>query len=116
MKKRKKGRKFHRKTDQRRALLRSLMNNLFLKERIRTTEARAKELSRIAEKQITKARRITLAKRRLLLKDLSPSVVKKLEKEIGPRYKERKSGFTRIIKLGLRRSDGSKMVIIELVK
>lgn len=116
MRKRKKGRKFSRERDQRKTLLRSLANNLFLKEKIKTTESKAKELSRLAEKYITKAKKINLASRRLLLKELSPQVVKKLEKEIGPRYKERKGGYTRIIKIGPRKSNGAKMVIIELVK
>jgi len=116
MKKLKKGRKFNRKKDQRKALLSSLMNNLFLKERIKTTEAKAKELSRLAEKKITKAKRMNLSDRRILLKDLSLPVVRKLEKEIGPRYKDKKGGYTRIIKIGPRKTDGSKMALIELVK
>jgi large subunit ribosomal protein L17 len=115
MKKRKKGRKFNRRRNQRRSFLRSLANNLFLKGRIKTTESRAKELSPLANKYITKAKKINLANRRLLLKELSPAVVKKLETEIGPKYKERKGGYTRIIKVGFRKSDGSKMAIIELV-
>ncbi len=116
MRKRKKGRKFGREKSQRKALLRSLANNLFLKEKIKTTESKAKELSPLAEKYITKAKKINLANRRILLKELSSKVVKKLEKEIGPRYKERKGGYTRIIKMGPRKSDGAKMVIIELVR
>lgn len=115
MKKRKKGRKFNRERNQRKALLKSLASNLFLKEKIKITEAKAKELSPLAEKYITKAKKINLATRRLLLKTLSPKVVKKLEEEIGPRYKERKGGYTRIIKMGPRKSDGAKMVIIELI-
>ncbi len=116
MKKLKKGRKFSRKRDQRRALLKSLATSLFLKEKIKTTEARAKEISRFAEKYITKAKKGDLASRRLLLRYFSKNVVKKLIEEIGPRYKERKGGYTRIIKLGIRKSDGAKIAIIELVK
>ena len=116
MRKRKTGRKFGREKSQIKALLRSLANNLFLKEKIKTTESKAKELSPLAEKYITKAKKINLANRRILLKELSSKVVKKLEKEIGPRYKERKGGYTRIIKMGPRKSDGAKMVIIELVR
>ena len=116
MRKRKKGRKFGREKSQRKTLLRNLANSLFLKEKIKTTESKAKELSPLAEKYITKAKKINLANRRLLLKELSPKVVKKLEKEIGPRYKERKGGYTRIIKMGPRKSDGAKIAIIELVK
>jgi len=116
MRKKKKGRKFNRKRDQRKAFLTSLANNLFLKERVKTTESRAKELSSVAQKYITKAKKIDLAKKRTLLRDLSPKAVKKLEEKLGPRYKERKGGYVRIIKLGPRKSDGSKMAIIELVE
>ena len=116
MRKRKKGRKFSREKNQRKALLRSLANSLFLREKIKTTESKAKELSPLAEKYITKAKKINLANRRLLLRELSSQAVKKLEKEIGPRYKERKGGYTRIIKIGPRKSDGAQIAIIELVK
>jgi len=116
MRKRKLGRKLSRKRDQRRALLRLLASALFLKEKIRTTEAKARETSRFVEKIITKAKRGNLSSRRLLLKNFSPKIVKKIVEEIGPRYKERKGGYTRIIKLGKRKSDGAKMAIIELIK
>ncbi len=115
MKKRKKGRKFSRESDQRKALLKSLARELFLREKIKTTEAKAKELSGFAEKQITKAKKATLASRRLLAKNFSPGVVKKVVEEIAPRYKNRKGGYTRVIKLGPRKSDGAKMAIIEFV-
>jgi len=116
MRKRKKGKKFNRTRDQRKAFLIILVSNFFLREKIKTTEARAKEISKIAEKYITKAKKINLSTRRVLLKDLSPKIVKKLENEIGPRYKERNGGYTRVVKLGPRKSDSAKMAIIELVK
>ena len=116
MKKRKKGRKLSRKTGQRKALLKSLARELFLREKIKTTKAKAKELSTFAEKQITKAKKASLASRRLLAKNFSPKIVKKIVDEIAPRYKERKGGYTRIIKLDPRKSDGAKMAIIELIK
>lgn len=116
MRKLKKGRKLSRKRNQRKALLKSLAGNLFLREKIKTTEAKAKELSPFAEKLITKAKKGNLDSRRLLLKYFPKSLVKKIADEIGPRYKKRKGGYTRIIKLGPRKSDGAKMVIIELVK
>ena len=116
MKKRKKGRKLSRKTGQRKALLKSLARELFLREKIKTTEAKAKEVSVFAEKQITKAKKANLASRRLLAKNFSSKIVKKVVDEIAPRYKERRGGYTRIIKLGPRKSDGAKMAIIELVK
>ncbi|MFA5878368.1 MAG: 50S ribosomal protein L17 [Candidatus Staskawiczbacteria bacterium] len=116
MRKRNQGRKFGRKMDQRTALLRGLAENLFLRERIKTTEAKAKEARMIAEKLITKAKKGGLASTRLLAQDLSPRIVKKLVGEIAPRYTERKGGYTRIIRLGQRTADGAQMVIFELVK
>jgi large subunit ribosomal protein L17 len=116
MRKRKKGRKLSRKRDQRRALLKTLASALFLKEKIQTSEAKAKELVSFAQKQITKAKVGNLSAKRELLRYFSQKVVKKLIEEIAPRYKERKGGYTRIIKLGSRKSDGARMAIIELVK
>lgn len=116
MRKRKKGRKLHRKKNQRKALLKLVASSLFLKEKIKTTEAKAKEVASFAEKQITRAKVGNLASRRLLLSLFSKAVVKKLVEQIAPRYKERKGGYTRIVKLGRRKSDGTKMAIIELVK
>lgn len=116
MRKRKKGRKFSREKDQRKALLKSLATSLFLREKIKTTEAKAKEISGFAEKFITKAKKGDIFARRFLNRFFSKKVVGKLIEEIGPRYKERKGGYTRIIKLGQRKSDGAKRAIIELVK
>ena len=116
MQKRKKGRKLSRNRDQRKALLKALARALFLDEKIKTTEARAKELSRFSQKCITKAKKGDLAARRYLARFFSKEVVKKLVDDIGKRYKERAGGYVRIVKLGPRKSDGAKMVIIELVK
>lgn len=116
MKKRKKGRKLSRKTDQRKALLKSLASSLLLKEKIKVTEAKAKEVSGFLEKQISRAKIGNLTSRRMLSGFFSPQIVKKLVNEIGPRYKERKGGYTRIIKLGPRKLDGAKMAIIELIR
>ncbi len=117
MRKRKKGRILSRKIDQRKALLRSLTRNLILKERIITTEAKAKEARPFVEKLITRAKKGNLASWRLLLSKMNndKKIVEKLIKEIAPRYKDRPGGYTRIIKLGQRKSDGSRMAIIELV-
>ncbi len=114
--KRKKGRKLSRKKDQRKALLKSLMAALFFKEKIKTTEAKAKEMASFAEKQINRAKIADLSSQKLLNRWFPRKIVKRLITEIAPRYKERKGGYTRIIKLGQRKSDGAKMVIIELVK
>ena len=115
MKKLKKERKLSRKRNQRKALLKLLARALFLNEKIKTTQAKAKETSRFAEKCITRSKKGDLASRRILARYFSKDLVKKLVEEIGPKYKERKGGYTRIIKLGPRKSDGAKMVIIELV-
>lgn len=116
MRKRKKGRKLSREKNQRKALLRSLAEALFLNERIKTTEAKAKEVLRFAEKLITRAKKGDLTSRRYLARFFAKDLVKKLVDEIGPRYKKRKGGYTRIIKLGPRKHDGAKMAIIELVE
>ncbi|MBU3918898.1 50S ribosomal protein L17 [Patescibacteria group bacterium] len=115
MKKQKKGRKFNRKRDQRRALMTSIARSLILKGRIETTEAKAKELSPFVEKKITKAKKGDMAAKRELLKDFSNRVVKKLMEEIAPIYKDRHGGYTRIIKTGIRKRDSSKMAIIEFL-
>lgn len=116
MRKRKKGRKLNRKKNQRGALLKTLSHSIILNEKIKTTEHKAKEVQSFLEKLITKAKKNDLASRRLLLKSFSDKIVKKLIDEIAPRYKERKGGYIRIIKLGPRKSDGAKMAIIELLK
>ena len=116
MRKLNKGRKFSRKKGPRKALLKSLANNLFLHEKMKTTEAKAKEIRSIAEKMITRAKTGTVANRRVLLSGLDAKIVKKLVDEIAPKYKERHGGYTRITKLGPRNSDGAPMVIIELIK
>ena len=115
MRKLKQGRKLSREKDQRKALLKSLARAIFLHEKIKTTEAKAKEVSMFAEKCITRAKKGDLSSRRLLVKYFSKDLVKKLMDEIAPKYKDRKGGYTRIIKLGPRKSDGAKMAIIELV-
>ena len=116
MRKRKLGRKLSRKKDQRKALLKGLASTLILNEKIRTTEAKAKEVRPLVEKFITQAQKGDLSSRRRFSRFFSPKIVTKLLKEIGPRYKERKGGYTRIIKLGPRKTDGARMAIIELIK
>lgn len=116
MRKRNKGRMLSRNKSQREALLKTLTGSLFLYEKIKTTEAKAKELRVVAEKSITRARRNTVFSRRILARTLTPQIVKKLVDEIAPKYKNRSGGYTRIIKLGPRKSDSARMAIIELVK
>ena len=116
MNKRKVGRKFSRKRDQRWALMRSLLTAFFEKEKMKTTLAKAKETSKFAEKLITKSKKDNLATRRALSRYFSDKITKKLVDDLGKRYKDRNGGYTRVIKTGQRKSDTDKMAIIELVK
>lgn len=116
MRKKNKGRILSRPKHQREALLRTLATSLFFHGKIKTTEAKAKELRVVAEKFITRAKNNTMANRRILAKSLSAKIVKKLFDEIGPKYTKRQGGYTRIIKLGPRKSDGANMTIIGLVE
>ncbi len=115
MRKRKIGRKLSRKRDQRQALLTSLTRELFNREKIETTEAKAKEVSRVAEKLITKLKTKTLASRRLLF-FLNPKEIKKFMEQGIVQFKDRKGGYTRVVKLGPRKGNGAKMAFVELVK
>ncbi len=108
-------RRFGLKRDKRYALLASLCRALILQEKIKTTEIKAKEMRPYIEKLITRAKENTIHNRRVLTSRLSDEVSKKLINEIGPRYKDRSGGYTRIIKLGPRFEDGARMAIIELV-
>mgnify|MGYP001593693036 FL=1 len=115
MRKGKKGKKFGRVREQRKALMRSLASALVLHKKIKTTETKAKELRRFIEPLITKARTGDLHKRRQIRKYLSDSLTKRLFDDIAPSYKERPGGYTRIIKLAPRESDGARMAQIELI-
>jgi large subunit ribosomal protein L17 len=115
MKKKKAGRKLSRERNQRKALLKSLASALFIEEKIKTTEAKAKEVSRFSQKCITKARKGDIAARRHLARFFSEKVVKKLVDDIGKRYQTRPGGYVRLVKLNPRKSDGAKMAILELV-
>lgn len=110
-------RKFGREKNGRTALMKGLAASLIEKERILTTEAKARELRPKIEKMITTAKNPTLANRRRLLAGLynNTEVVGKLLADIAPRYQERPGGYTRITKLVQRKGDGSKMAVIELV-
>ena len=99
----------------RKAFLKSLATAFFVHERIRTTEARAKELRPFVEKLITQGKADTLSEKRLIAKILPVHAAKNIEK-IAAQMKERKGGYSRIIFLGRRKSDGAKMVILELAK
>lgn len=111
----KKGRKFGREDDQRRALVKSLASSFFMFGRITTTEAKAKELRPFVEKLLTRAKNPNPANRRHLAEILYPKVARQAVEEAKD-IANRNGGYTRIIKLGARKSDGAKMAIIELVK
>jgi len=115
MKKQQKGRRLHRERDQRKALLKTLATSLILKEKIMTTEAKAKELSPFVQKKITRAKKGDMAARRYLATLFTSKAVKKLMEDIALRYKDRKGGYVRIIKMGRRKSDSSKMAVIQFV-
>lgn len=111
------GRTLSRSTGQRRALYRNLVTQLLKHGRIETTEAKAKAVKGHAEKVITLAKQGGVHARRLAAAQLNePEVVKNLFAEIGPKYKDRPGGYTRILKLGPRQGDAAPMVILELVK
>lgn len=117
-------RKLGRTSSQRKAVFRDLVTDLFLYERIQTTEAKAKELRRIADKMITLAKKGDLHARRQVAayvrpepvsEDAEQDVIQKLFADIAPRFAERNGGYTRIMKVGPRRGDAAPMVLIELV-
>jgi large subunit ribosomal protein L17 len=116
MRKRKKRGKFGRETGQRKALLKTMASALILKERIKTTEERAKILRSFIEKMITKAKKGDLAAKKTVYSHFNRNVGKKLIDEIAPSFKERKGGYTRIFKLNPRKSDSAKMALIEFIK
>lgn len=91
----------------------SLLRSLVLQEKIQTTLAKAKEISPLAEKLVTRARKGDVATRRQLVSLLGSEGAKKLMDEVAPRYKDRKGGYTRILKLTPRSSDQAKRALIE---
>ncbi|ADK17100.1 MULTISPECIES: 50S ribosomal protein L17 [Clostridium] len=109
-------RKLGRPSDQRRAMLRSLVTNFLKHGKIQTTVTRAKETRSLAEKMITLAKRGDLHARRQVLSFVTEEeVVKNLFTDIAPKYAERNGGYTRMYKMGPRRGDGAELVILELV-
>jgi large subunit ribosomal protein L17 len=115
--------KLGRHSSARKALFRDLVTDLFIYERIKTTEAKAKTVRSIAEKMITLAKRGDLHARRqvaaFVRKEAAnehQDAIQKLFNDIAPRYADRQGGYTRILKLGPRRGDGAPMVYLELVE
>ena len=103
-------------TDQRKAMLRNLVTSFLKHGKIETTETRAKETRKLAEKMITLAKRGDLhARRQVLSFVIEKDVVKHLFDDIAPQYQERNGGYTRILKVGPRRGDNAEVVILQLV-
>ncbi|MDR2867410.1 MAG: 50S ribosomal protein L17 [Acholeplasmatales bacterium] len=114
--------KLRRTSDQRKALLRDLVTDLIINEKIITTQAKAKELEKAIAKVITLAKRGDLAARRQVAETVrfeqvtkDQNALQKLFDVIAPRYKDTKGGFTRIIKTVPRRGDAAEMAIINLI-
>lgn len=124
MRHKKSGKRLSRGKDQRKALRRIMINQLFTYERIQTTRAKAEFIRPQAEKLITLAKRGNSAgdaqmvhARRLAAARLGdPDMVKKLFDDIAPRYEDRPGGYTRMLKLGPRVGDSAEMVLIELIE
>ncbi|AIO18105.1 50S ribosomal protein L17 [Candidatus Izimaplasma bacterium HR1] len=115
--------KLNRRSDQRKAMLRDLVTQLIIHERITTTETKAKELQRLADKMVTLGKRNTLASRRQAAQIVrfldagnDKNALQKLFSDIAPRFTTRDGGYTRVLKLGPRRGDSTPMAIIEFVE
>ncbi|HEX9453389.1 MAG TPA: 50S ribosomal protein L17 [Candidatus Binatia bacterium] len=116
MRHQKSGRQLSRNSSHRWALMRNMITSLLREEKIKTTDPKAKELRRWVERVITLGKRGDLHARRQVLSIVyDKTVVKKLFDTIGPRFKDRPGGYTRIIKLGVRHGDAAQMALIELV-
>lgn len=116
MRHRNKGKILDRKKAPREALMRSLVTSIVVYEKIKTTEAKAKAVKPLVEKLVTAGKKNNLTSRRQLMQVLyHKKAVNKVLEVLGPRYLDRKGGYTRIIKLEPRAGDGAKMVQIEFV-
>ena len=110
------GRQLNRNSSHRAAMFKNMTTSLFRHEVIKTTLPKAKELRRVAEPLITRAKNDSVANRRLVFNRLRDrDMVSKLFNELGPRYKERPGGYLRILKCGYRAGDSAPMAIVELV-
>ena len=110
-------RKMNRTSAHRLAMLRNMMNSLLRHEAIKTTLPKAKELRRVVEPMITLAKEPTVANKRLAFNRLRDrEIVVKLFNEIGPMFKDRKGGYTRILKMGYRVGDNAPLAYVELVQ
>ena len=116
MRHRKSGRKLNRNASHRKALLANQAKSLIREERITTTLPKAKELRSYVEPLVTKAKEPSLPRKRQIIGRLGDrKLVSKLFDELGPRYKQRSGGYTRILKAGYRDGDNAPMAVIEFV-
>lgn len=106
-------RKFGREKNQRKALYKGLATALIDHGKIKTTGTKAKSLSAFVDKLVAKASQEDIGSRRYLLKYIGEKAARKLISDVSPKFKDKKGGYTRVIKLGQRKSDGSQMAIIE---
>lgn len=117
MRHQKRGKKFNRSTNQRKALFKNLLSSLFLHEEIKTTLVKAKLVKRMADGLVSRAKKGSLSVRRQILAFLSnKKVTNKLVDEIAPRFDDRTGGFTRLERLGQRRGDNVMMAKVELLE
>ena len=108
--------KFERNTGHRRALFRGLVTNLILRDRIRTTETKAKAMRPFVDHMISLSKRGDLhARRQAASFLLDPVAVRKLFNDLGPKFAGRPGGYTRIIKIGPRRGDSAQLAVIEFM-
>ena len=116
MRHRKSGRQLNRNSSHRKAMFQNMANSLFLHEVIKTTLPKAKELRRVVEPLITKAKLDSVANRRHVFSKLrDDAMVAKLFTELGPFYKDRPGGYVRILKAGFRTGDKAPMAVVQLV-
>ena len=116
MRHRKSGRQLNRNSSHRKAMFQNMANSLFLHEVIKTTLPKAKELRRVVEPLITKAKSDSVANRRHIFSKLrNDAMVAKLFDELGPFYKDRPGGYVRILKAGFRSGDKAPMALVQLV-
>jgi large subunit ribosomal protein L17 len=115
-------RTFGRKASQRKAMFRDLVTDLIINGRIETTEAKAKELKRLADKMVTLGKKGDLAARRSAARlirfekaEEGQFAIQKLFDEIAPKYQDRNGGYTRVLKTGNRRGDAAPMALIEFI-
>jgi large subunit ribosomal protein L17 len=110
------GKQLSRDKNERAGLFKGLMSSLVLNESIKTTEAKAKAIKSEVEKLVTKAKKEERSARALLGKRLNPEAIEKMITGIAPRFKDRKGGYTRIVRLSKRFGDDAQVVLMEWVE